>query len=984
MKQNKKRLSFVLALSMLWIVTFAQKAITGSVKDANGEPLIGVVVSAGGSNGTVTDAGGNYSLKNVSASTILKFSYLGYNTQEHKIGSQSVLNIVMQSSYESLDEVVVVGYGAMKKRDLSGSISQLKAKDITAVPTTNVLESLQGKIAGLDMTPSSGAVGAGFNFNVRGNRSLTASNAPLILVDGIAYGSDITINPNDIESIEVLKDASTTAIYGSRGANGVIMITTKKGKEGKTKVEFNAYAGPVMKTRMPDIMNAQQNVEFRREALRAVNNYTDDSAFLSSEELALLNSGVSVDWLDLVMQNGFTQNYQTSISGGTEKTQASFSLDYQNEKGLLRGDEMDRYGGRLNVVHKMGKDLEVGASMHINYRSQNSSPSGAYHYARTYSPLAKPYNEDGSINRLPLYGSSSTSVNLLVDQDKDNYLNETKAYRVFGTGYLSWNIIDGLNYRTNLGVDLQSTTTGLFQGVNSSYSQSNSGRAYASKTETHNNGYTWENVLTYSNDFGVHHLTAMAGHSMSKSHYESLSANGKGFAFDAVQYHNLTSAQADKNISSSLTESSMLSFFGRVYYKLMDRYMLTLTMRTDGSSVLAEGNKWGYFPSVAAAWRVKDESFLKSVDAVSDLKLRLSYGLSGNSAVSAYQTTGGLSGTYYDFNGTAAYGYRPYNLANKDLKWEKTRVLNFGVDYGMLNNRLYATIDVYKTWTSDLLLPMIIPGHTGFTEVISNVGKTETRGIDVTLSGVIFDKTDFKWNADLTLGHNKEKIVSINSDQDDEANGWFIGQPTKVYYDYEKIGIWQTSEAALAEKYGQQPGDIKVKDQDGDGKITPDKDRVILGQQTPKLTLGFNNKLQYKEWELDVFLYGRFGHMIRNSNKLGFLPSGWQNQAVYDYWTPENPTNDMPRPNFNRDQNMLYFSTLGYEKGDFVKIKDITLAYNVPLKLISKAGLSRLRIYGTMKNFFTFTGVKDYDPEGSGSIYYPITKELIFGVNVAF
>ena len=984
MKQNLKRLSIISAMSMLWVMSFAQKAITGSVKDANGEPLIGVSISAGGNNGTVTDVDGNFTLKNVSTSTILKFSYVGYNTQEQKVGNQNNISIVMESSYESLDEVVVVGYGVMKKRDLSGSISQLKAKDITAVPTTNVLESLQGKIAGLDMTPSSGAVGAGFSFNVRGNRSLTASNAPLILVDGIAYGSDITINPNDIESIEVLKDASTTAIYGSRGANGVIMITTKKGKEGKTKVEFNAYAGPVMKTRMPDIMNAQQNVEFRREALRAANNYTDDSAFLSSEELALLNSGASVDWLDLVMQNGFTQNYQASISGGTEKTQASFSLDYQNEKGLLRGDEMNRYGGRLNVVHKMGKDLEVGASMHLNYRNQNSSPSGAYHYARTYSPLAKPFNEDGSINRLPLFGSGSTSVNLLVDQNKDNYLNETKAYRLFGTGYLSWNIVKGLNYRTNLGIDLQSTTTGLFQGVNSSYSQSNSGRAYASKTEAHNNGYTWENILTYSNDFGIHHLTAMAGHSMSKSHYENLSANGKGFAFDAVQYHNLTSAQADKNIASSLTESSMLSFFGRIYYKLLDKYMLTLTMRADGSSVLAEGNKWGYFPSVAAAWRVKDESFLKNVDAISDLKLRLSYGLSGNSAVSAYQTTGGLNGTYYDFNGTAAYGYRPYNLANKDLKWEKTKVLNFGIDYGMFNNRLYATIDIYKTWTNDLLLPMIIPGHTGFTEVISNVGKTETRGIDVTLNGVIFDKPDFKWNAELTMGHNKEKIVSINSDQDDEANGWFIGQPTKVYYDYEKIGIWQTSEAAEAERYGQVPGDIKVKDQNGDGKITPEEDRVILGQRTPKLTLGFNNKFQYKQWELDVFLYGRFGHMIRNNNKLGFLPSGWQNQAVYDYWTPSNPTNDMPRPNFNRDQNMLYFSTLGYEKGDFVKIKDITLAYNVPLKWISKAGLTRLRIYGTMKNFFTFTGVKDYDPEGSGSIYYPITKELVFGVNVAF
>lgn len=982
MNQKAKRISLVAASLMLCLMSFAQKAITGSVKDATGEPLIGVTVSAGGSNGTVTDVDGNFRLQNVTNQTILKFTYVGYDALEMKVGNQSQMNVTLQSSYESLDEVVVVGYGVMKKRDLSGSISQLKAKDITAVPTTNVLESLQGKIAGLDLTPSSGAVGAGFNFNVRGNRSLTASNAPLILVDGIAYGSDISINPNDIESIEVLKDASTTAIYGSRGANGVIMITTKKGKEGKTKVEFNAYVGPVMKTQMPDVMNAQQNAEFQREAYRAAGSYTDDSQFFNSEQLAILNSGQSTDWLDLVMQNGFTQNYQASISGGTEKTQASFSLDYQKETGVLRGDKMNRYGGRLNVIHHLANTLEVGASMHLNYRDQNSSPSNAYHYGRTYSPIAKPYNEDGSINKYPLFGSGSTSVNLLLDQNEDNYLNETKTFRVFGTGYLSWNIVKGLNFRSNLGVDLQSSTIGLYQGVNSSFAQANSGRAFAQKTERHNNGYTWENVLSYSNTIGNHHFTAMAGHSMSKSHYEDLLANGKGFGFDAAQYHNLTSAQADKNIGSSLKETSMISYFGRIFYKLMDRYMLTLTVRADGSSVLAEGNKWGYFPSVAAAWRVKEESFLKDVDAVSDLKLRLSYGLSGNSAVAAYQTGGGLSQTYYDWNGTPAYGYRPYDLANKDLKWEKTKVLNFGIDYGMFNNRLYATIDIYKTWTSDLLLPMLLPGHTGFSDVISNVGKTETSGIDLTLSGAIFDTPTFKWNADLTMGHTKEKIVSINSDQDDELNKWFIGEPTQVYFDYEKVGIWQSNEEAEAAKGGQKPGDIKVKDQNGDGQITPD-DRVIIGQRTPKLTLGFNNKFQYKQWELDLFLYGRFGHTIVNSFKAGFIRSGWNNQTMYDYWTPSNPTNDMPRPLYG-DNNPLYASTLGYVKGDFVKIKDVTLAYNVPLKWISKIGMNRLRIYGTMKNFFTFSKVDDFDPEGAGSIYYPMTKELVFGVNVEF
>jgi TonB-linked SusC/RagA family outer membrane protein len=987
MKSEMKRLLLTLSLCLICFASFAQHDIKGNVKDSSGEPLIGVTVSVDGKTETVTDVNGNFTLPHVLPSSVIKVTYVGFESQEQKAGNRTHYNIIMRSGYQSLNEVVVVGYGAVKKRDLVGSISSIKAKDITAVPSTNVLESMQGKIAGLDMTRSSGAVGSGFNFNVRGNRSLTASNAPLILVDGIAYGSDVTVNPNDIESIEVLKDASTTAIYGSRGANGVIMITTKKGSKGKTRVDMNMYCGPVYSTNLPKLMNTKEYVAFRREAMKAVGKWSseaDDASIWDSESLTRIHNNVNTDWLDLVMQSAFTQNYQVSVNGGTETTQVSASMDYLKETGLLKGDDMKRYDGRLNIVQKINRNMEAGASVLYSYRQQFASPSGIYHYAQVYDPYGVPYNDDGSINEHPFTGSGSTSLNPLLDQSRDNYEDETIANRLFGTAYFNWTIIKGLTYRTNLGVDVQNNREGVFEGINSSYATGNSGLAFASKDETHNNSYTWENTLTYSRDFGIHSLTAMLGHSMSKSHYEDTYASGKGYSFEEGLFHNLDGAQKDYKISSSLTETSILSYFTRLNYKLLDRYLFTFTLRADGSSVLAEGNKWGYFPSMAAAWRIKDETFLKDINAISDLKIRLSYGLSGNSAVSAYQTSGGLSETFYDFEGTAAYGYRPYLLANHDLKWEKTRVLNFGVDFGLIKNRIYATVDAYKTWTSDLLLPMIVPGHTGFTSVISNVGKTETRGIDITVNTVNFDTPKFKWNTTFTFTANKEKITSINSDQDDIANGWFIGQPTRVFYDYEKIGIWQTNEADEAAKYGQVPGDIKVKDQNGDGKITATDDRKIIGQQTPKWTAGLNNSFQYDDFELSFFLYARVGQTICNYANLAFYPSGWVNQPACDYWTETNPTNAFPRPNFNHDQKMLYFSTLGYEKGDFLKIKDITLAYNVPAVILQHTGLSKLRLYATMKNYFTFCHQSNYDPERGGAMSYPLTKELVFGINVSF
>lgn len=984
-----RKLCLVLALVLTQCIWAQERKVTGSVTDSKQEPLIGVNVTVKGAPGigAITDLNGKFSLSLPSGRTVLVFSYIGYTAQEANVGSKGHIDVVLKEDAQALDEVVVVGYGVVKKRDLVGSIASVKQQDITAIPTSNVLESMQGKIAGLDMTRSSGQPGSGFNFTIRGNRSLTASNAPLILVDGIAYGSDIDINPNDVESIEVLKDASTTAIYGSRGANGVILITTQKGKEGKVKVDLNAYWGPSYSTNLPKMNNTEQYVAMRREAMRAVGQWSspaDDSVIWDAVALERIANGVNTDWYDLIMDDATTQNYSVSISGGTEATKVSFSLDYFNEDGILVGDDFSRFTGRINVSQRIMKGMEAGASALVSNSTRNAAPSGVFHYATIKEPYGVPFNEDGTLNKYPFTGSASTDINMLYDQDRNNYIDETKANRFFGTLYLNWEIIKGLTFRTNFGYDMQNSRQGHFEGTNSTYVGSNKNMAKVSKTETHNMDWTWENTLTYTRDFGIHSLTALLGHSMSKTSYEDTYAEGKGLSFEQAQFHNLDGTATDYVLASSLTESSMLSYFARVNYKLMNKYLLTATLRADGSSVLAKGNQWGYFPSVAVAWRVKDEAFLSRVEQLSDLKLRLSYGLSGNSAVAAYQTTGGLGRTVYEFGETTAYGYRPYQMANLDLEWEKTRVFNFGVDLGLFNNRLYATVDAYKTWTSDLLLPMILPGHTGFTSVISNVGKTETRGVDISINSVNFDTKDFKWTTDLTFSANKEKITALNTNQDDVASGWFIGQPTSVYYDYEKTGIWQTSEAAEAAKYGQEPGDIKVRDLNGDGAIDANNDRRILGQRTPKWTAGLNNRFEYKGWELSFFLYARVGQMIYNYAAANFNPSGWNNSIACDYWTPENPTNAYPRPNFNKNESMLYKSTLGYQKGDFLKIKDITFGYTFPQRWIGKAGLTKLRLYATMKNFFTFTGVDNYDPERGGANSYPLTKQVVFGVNVSF
>lgn len=962
-------------------IPFGTKKIAGTIKDEKGESIIGANITVKGTSiGSITDIDGKFNLE-VPNEGILVISYIGFLSQEIKINGKSSFNITLKEDLKTLDEVVVIGYGIVKKKDLTGSVATLKNKEISAVPVSNALEALQGKISGLDMTKSSGEAGSSLNFTLRGNRSLNASNAPLILVDGIQYGSTVDINTSDIESVQVLKDASSTAIYGSRGANGVILITTKKGKIGKPVVSFNMYAGIQSDAGLADIQTGEEYVTFKKEAYRT-NGITDEAKIFNAAELDFINQRKYINWQDLCIDHGSLQNYELSLMGGTELSTFNFSLGMYDEDGILKNDDLRRYNGLISGDYRLLNNVKVGANVLYTYREKNARQD-PLNQANKIIPLGNVYNEDGSVNKYP---ASNTSISPIADEMSGNYRNNTIYKRLFSTSYLEWGIIKGLQFKTTLGVDMQDSRQGIYFGkytINGGGNQSGS-----SVNNTSINTITWENILTWSKAIKKHDFTILLGHSLYDYVYENSTAGGKNQVSSTTSFHDIGSNASDKSIGSSRIENRMVSFFGRLNYKFNEKYLLTVSLRSDGASPLAKGHKWGYFPSTAVAWRVNEENFMRNLDFVSDLKLRASWGISGNSAIEPYATLGSLGTSTYAFDETPAYGYYPSAISNPALKWEKTSTYNIALDFGLFKGRVSGSIEYYRSNTQDLLMSRLIPATSGYTEVMENVGKTRNQGVEIVLSTINFDShnTDgFKWNTDFTFYKNKEEIVELVSGmQRDLSNSWFVGSPIQVYYDYEKVGIWQSNEETEAAKYGQKPGDIKVKDQNKDGKIDADNDRIIVGTPRPDFTISMNNRWSYKNLDLSIFLYARKGQTIKSEASGNYKISGMENGPRVDYWTPENPTNSHPRPNMNKNENAAYMSTLYYADGSFLKIRDVTLGYTVPQKLLDKIGITNLRIYGTMKNFFTFSHMKPYDPERGGSLSFPMTRQLIFGMNLSF
>lgn len=984
----------VLLILIFPVLAWAQGDITvsGTITGAGDMLLPGAKVAVEGTNIVAfTDDAGKYQIT-VPANATLTVSFQGFKTQQVKVNGQTELKIGLEEDFESfdktLDEVVVVGYGTTKKSDLTGSVSSLKGRELTAIPVTNALEALQGKIPGLDMTKSSGQPGAGLNFSIRGNRSLNASNGPLVVVDGMIYGSDVDINPNDIASMEVLKDASATAIYGTLGANGVILITTKRGKEGVSKISFNSYYSSQSVGQYADIMTGPEFAQLRREARRTTGEWNgpeDDVNIFNATQLSNLQNGVYTDWADAVMSSGMQQNHQLNISGGSNKTTYYFSMEYFKEDGLLKNDNLERYSGRMSLDHQIYDNLKISTTLNYIIKDQDIRRD-PLNQANKISPLGAAYNPDGSINLLPLGDSSSLSP--LADEVPDSYVNNTKENRFFGAVSGIWTPFKNFTFTTRLGLDRSNYRTGLF-GAPFTLDVGPDGLSLARAENGSFNRTTFENFINYTYTTGKHEINGLLGTSIWKTVQEDYSAQGRNLSSLTMLYNNLGASQEQITIGSSLREQQIASFFGRLNYIYNEKYLLTAVMRTDGSSVLSEGNKWGLFPSGAASWIVNKENFLKDSKYLSNLKLRLSYGISGNSAVSPYQTKGVLGRSTYAFdNGAteeAAYGYYPALVATPGLTWETTGTVNLGLDFGFFNNRISGTVDVYQQDTKDLLMQRAIPGTSGFTTAWDNVGETRNRGIEALLSANIIVPADldgFGWSTDFTFTSNKEEIKKLPNGDRDLANNWFVGSPISTFYDYEKLGIWQLNEADQAASFGQEPGDIKVKDQNGDGTITTE-DRVIIGSTVPDYTLGINTRFKYKGLELSAFLFFRQGQTISSEAASSYKISGLENGPRVDYWTPEHPTNAYPRPDAaTSPSSTQYYSTLRYVDGSFFKIRDVTLAYNLPQSLNDALHISRLRFYVTAKNYFVFSDIKPYDPERGGSLSFPMTRQLVVGLNL--
>lgn len=983
-----KKLLVTLCMMSLSIAALAQVRISGTIKDVSGQPVIGAgVIVQGTTIGTSADSDGSFSLS-VPANAVLEVSSIGYETLTVRLSAgQTRLDLIMQEDKNFLDEVVVIGYGTVKKRDLTGSVAHVKSEDVVATPTTNALEALQGKIAGLDMVKSSGQAGAGVSYSIRGNRSLNASNAPLILVDGVPYGSDIDLNPESIQSIEVLKDASSTAIYGSRGANGVIIITTKKGTPGKSRVTYSGYYSVDTMWDYPDLMDVDQFTQLRREALRTSGKWTgpEDDPKVFGSQYVFVRDKVNVDWIGLVSRTGYTTSHSLTLSSGNEKTQFNAAAQYLGQQGIVYQDDFRRINATVNLSHKITPTLSFDGSVITAFSNQNRGQD-PFHHAVVYGPWGYPYDENGNINIYP-YNDGQT-IGPLAELIEDNFLDNVKKYRTFVGAGFTWTPLIGLVLRTNVNANIINTRVGKYNG---SYTQSMGGDLdKASVSHNYSSALIWENTINYNFQLGRHDFGLMAGAELQSNVTEYYAASGRNLLSNKMGYYNLESLQSQQQIESQYTKTTMASFFGRLNYKYADRYLLTATLRYDGASQLAEGHQWGLFPSVAAGWVVSEEPFMKGkLPWMDNLKLRASWGVSGNSAVSAYQTGGGLGTTMYvfDVNGSEVgqYGYWPQSIPNHDLGWEKTASTDIGLDLSVLKNRIELSFDWYLQKTDDLLMRKQIPVTNGYLSTWANVGKTRNTGIEVVLNTKNIVKRNFQWSTDITFTRNRESIVELaDGQQRDIANGWFVGSPISVYYALNKLGIWQTSEEAEAAKFGYKPGQVKNEDVNGDGKIDTE-DRVIIGTPRPDFNVGFNNHLRWGDFGLSVFMIWRHGSMMKMNN-FWSIGVSMRPFAYIDYWTPENPTNDFPRPDDTFAGTHISLSGLSYYDASFIKIRDITLEYFLPSRIGDRIGLSDVRVYCTAKNFFQFNNLpcSGYDAERMGAYGFPTLKQLVFGLNLSF
>jgi TonB-linked SusC/RagA family outer membrane protein len=1010
---------------------FQQKTVTGRVVDSNKRPLAGVnVVEKGTNNGLISGNDGTFSINVASGNSVLSFTFIGYELQEITVGTQTTLEITLTESLTGLNEVVVIGYGTAKKSDVTGSVASVSAAKLQAIQTPNVTSQLKGRTAGVDIVSNSSNPGASGQIRIRGERSLTGTNDPLLVVDGIPFSGSVNdLNPNDIVSLDILKDASATAIYGSRGSNGVIIISTKRGKAGKSVVTFDSYYGITSLMSQLRVFNGEELAAFKAEASagNTVNPGTNPYGLTTVENNGLSN-GTNTDWQNLIYQKGFTTDNQLGISGGNESTQFSLGMGYYNETGIIPHQKFERYNLRATIDHQISKKLRVGLNTMntLNFTNVAGNPVGTM---LALSPLTNPYKDDGTINLYPMTGHIDEMVylNPLTIHNTDAIYNNNRRIRTFNSLFGEWNILDFLKYRINVGLDFTQTQAGSYYGPNTVF---NSGTTLAQARENVNNSeaytYTIENLIIFDKTYGKHHVGFTGLYSIQKDHARGSNFDGLGNVNDLVQNTNMSFASTltAPNSGNYLTERGLISYMGRINYGYDNRYLITASIRRDGSSVLSPGHQYFTYPAIALAWNARNEQFLKGVSALTNLKLRLGWGLTANAGISPYSTLGALSTANYNYSTNGYTGFLVTNLANENLKWESTEQFNAGIDFGLFKDRITGSIDVYSQKTSDILLSMSLPRSNGAGSIVVNAGETKGKGIEVNLSTVNVELSNsFRWTTDFTFSVNRNEIVALQDPtlQADIGNGWFVGEPLTVIYDVKKIGIWQTADAtAMAAQTTpkQFVGQVRIEDLNGDNKIDA-ADRQIIGNFEPKWIGGFSTTFSFKGFDLSAILYGRMGMYVAvpyvtadgGANGYPMFMQSRRNQLKVDYWTPENPTNKFPRPDASRD-NPLFGSTLGYVDGSFIKVRAINLSYSFPAEMLAKAGINSLRVYVNLLNPFVLYSpfVKEGygpDPEGNGyggtvsstsaggsssvpsraitvNANTPSTRQINFGLNLKF
>ena len=984
---------FVMAISP----AYAQNTtVKGVVRDAMGPTAGATVVQKGTNNGTITDLDGNFTI-NVPANAVLVISFVGLDTQEIPVAGKKFIEVTL-SGNEELEEVIVVGYGTQKKSDITGSVASVDKARLSKLPVTNVLQAVQGATAGVTISQGSSIPGDAPSALVRGRNSINAGTGPYIVVDGVPIsksgGSLNDINPGDIESMEILKDASATAIYGTNGANGVILITTKHGKEGKPSISYNGYVGIEDFANKMDFCNGAQITQRYKDYVAQNAGETMYNDYVKNQgEAAAQAAGQETDWIyDMVSRTGIIQDHNVTINGGAEKVKYFISGDYLTQKGVLKGFNYKRYSLRLNIDADVTDYLKIGTNTYIVSHNRDGGRVN-FLMAEAMSPYGQVYNEDGSYCIYPM-ASENLFFNPMRDVNQDH---ERRQWNINLNGYADldfghiWAPLKGLHYKFNFGYSYVPKRESYYNGA-----EQNNLNGYGEIFNAETQNYTAENILSWARDFGKHHIDLTALYASSRRKYHDNTAAASKFINDELLWHNL--GGGGTQVAKSKTELyTTVSQMGRINYSYDSRYLFTATVRRDGSSVFGDNIKYGTFPSVALGWNIANEAFMEGTnDWLNNLKLRLSYGKAGNEAINVYETLSKMTNAALALDGASYTALYPNSrMGNSGLSWESTQSFNVGVDFGFLNNRINGNIDFYTSKTTDLLLQRNLPKISGYSNVYMNMGETANKGLEITINSKNISTKDFTWSTSLVWSWNKNEIKDLYGDgKDDLGNRWFIGHPISVIYDYEMEGIWQKDEIERGDHLNHDPqaqaGDIKIRDIDGDGKITPEGDKTIQGQTSPKWIGGLTNTFSYKNITLSIFIQTVQG-LKRNNSLLAMASDemGRRNSTLeVGYWSESNPTNEFR--SLSKTSNRWGY---GFPRdASFTRVKDITLSYQFPAKITKALNINALTIYASGRNLFTFTDWIGWDPEsditqrgwGGYENNYPMTKSMVFGLNVTF